>query len=135
VGLIVFELTNIPNAISVIEYGTYKPVKLPKSDLISSTKIDVKYPNYEQVIPKEKDITKVFDFIDIEKLLTYCKVAKNYSGNQEIVFKINNEQMQFFPDYIIDVITSWIKLTGLSVAFISFQTNKKALVFSFNRTY
>lgn len=96
------------------------------------TKIDAKYPNYAQVFPKEKDITKTFDFINIEKLLTYCKVAKNYAGNQEIVFKINNEQMQFFPDYIIDVITSWIKLTGLSYAFISFQTNKRALVFHAN---
>jgi hypothetical protein len=115
--------------------GVYKPVKLPKSDLISSTKIDVKYPNYQQVFPNEKDITKVFDYINIERLLTYCKVAKNYSGNQEIVFKINNEQMQFFPDYIIDVITSWIKLTGLSYAFINFQKNDEALVFSGNPTF
>jgi hypothetical protein len=122
-------LLNIPEADSGFE-GIYKPVKLPKSDSISSTKIDVKYPNYKQVLPTEKDITKVFDYINIEKLLIYCKVAKNYSGNQEIVFKINNEQMQFFPDYIIDVITSWIKLTGLSYAFINFQTKRKALVFS-----
>jgi hypothetical protein len=102
----------------------------PEAD--SLIKIDAKYPNYAQVFPKEKDITKTFDFINIEKLLTYCKVAKNYAGNQEIVFKINNEQMQFFPDYIIDVIASWIKLTGLSYAFISFQTNKRALVFHAN---
>ena len=127
-------LLNIPYADTGFE-GVYKPVKLPKSDLISSTKIDVKYPNYKQVIPTEKDITKVFEYINIEKLLTYCKIAKNFSGKNEIVFKINNEQMQFFPDYIIDVITSWIKLTGLSYADISFQTNRKALVFSGNPTF
>lgn len=120
--------------------GIYKPIKVSAKSLKEAfpegfTKIDAKYPNYEQVIPTEKDITKVFDYINIEKLLTYCKVAKNYSGNQEIVFKINDEQMQFFPDYIIDVITSWIKITGLSYAFISFQTNKKALVFSSNPTF
>ena len=117
--------------------GIYKPIKVSAKSLKEAfpegfTKIDDKYPNYAQVFPKEQDITKTFNFINIEKLLTYCKVAKNYSGNQEIVFKINNEQMQFFPDYIIDVITSWIKLTGLSYAFISFQTNKRALVFHAN---
>jgi len=99
------------------------------------TKIDAKFPNYAQVIPTEKDITKVFDYINIDKLLFYCKVASNYSGSQEVVFKINNEQMSFMPDLMIDVISSWIKLTGLSYAFISFQTNKKAIVFSGNPIY
>ena len=98
------------------------------------TKIDAKYPNYLQVIPTEKDITKVFQFINTDKLLIYCKVASKYTKGI-ITFKINDEQMSFTPEYIIGLITSWIKLTGLSYAFVSFQTNKRALIFSGNPTF
>jgi hypothetical protein len=98
------------------------------------TKIDAKYPNYPQAIPTEKDITKVFQFIDTDKLLTYCKVASNYT-KELITLKINDEQMSFTPEYIIGLISSWIKLTGLSYAFVSFQTIKQALVFSENPTF
>lgn len=98
------------------------------------TKIDAKYPNYLQVIPTEKDITKVFQFINTDKLLIYCKVASKYTKGI-ITFKINDEQMSFTPEYIIGLISSWIKLTGLSYAFVSFQTNKRALVFSGNPTF
>jgi hypothetical protein len=98
------------------------------------TKIDAKYPNYLQVIPTEKDITKVFQFINTDKLLIYCKVASKYTKGI-ITFKINDEQMSFTPEYIIGLISSWIKLTGLSYAFVSFQTNKRALIFSGNPTF
>jgi hypothetical protein len=109
--------------------GVYKKVKGDDG----FAKIDVKYPNYERVIPTEKDITKVIQYFDINKLLTYCKVASNYT-KQEITFKINDEQMSFMPEYIIAILTSWIKLTGITPD-ISFQNNKQALVFSLKPTF
>jgi hypothetical protein len=105
-----------------------------KKEKDGSVKIDVKYPNYAQVIPKETEITKVFKFINTDKLLLYCKVASKYT-REIITLKINDEQMSFKPEYIINLITSWIKLTGLSYAFVSFQTNKRALIFSGNPTF
>jgi hypothetical protein len=92
--------------------------------------IDGTYPLYPRIIANEKEITKVF-YIDILKLLTYCKVAKNYSGAREIVFKINNETMAFFPDLMINFLSSLIKLTGDTYWNVSFnKTNKQPLIFT-----
>ena len=93
-----------------------------------SVKIDATYPNYAQVIPKEKLIDKIL-YIDILKLLTYCKVAKNYSGKNEITFKVNDSTMSFSPDYIIAFLTSLVKLTGNIFWNVGYQTSKQALLF------
>jgi hypothetical protein len=119
--------------------GIYKPIKVSAKSLKESfpegfAKIYEKYPNYERVIPTEKDITKVFQYININKLLTYCKVASNYT-KEVITIRINDELMSFTPEYIIGLISSWIKLTGLSFSFVSFQNIKQALVFSGNPTF
>lgn len=105
--------------------GIYKKVKGQDG----FDKLDEKFPNYAQVIPNEKDSILSL-YIDIDKLLTYCKIASNYSGSQEVVFKINDEQMSFFPDLMINFLSSLIKLTGRLSLNVSFTTNKKALVFS-----
>lgn len=105
--------------------GVYKKVKGDDG----FTKLDVNYPIYSRIIPNEQDAILNF-YVDIEKLLTYCKIASNYSGSQEVVFKINDEQMSFFPDLMIEFLSSLIKLTGRLSLNVSFTTNKKALVFS-----
>jgi hypothetical protein len=102
--------------------GVYKPKEI-------STKIDIKFPNYENVIPKATQITKVF-YIDVLKLLTYCKVASNYSGKNEITFKVNDAVMHFDPTLTINFLSSLIKLTGQVFFDVSFETNKRTLVFS-----
>lgn len=107
--------------------GVYKPKEI-------STKIDIKFPNYENVIPKETQTTKVF-YIDVLKLLTYCKVASNYSGKNEITFKVNDEVMHFDPTLTINFLSSLIKLTGKVFWNVSFETSKRALVFSEYSSY
>ena len=78
-------LLTIPIPADISYRGIYKK---------GEVKVEATYPKYENVIPKEKEIDKVF-YIDISKLLTYCKVASNYSGNSEITFKVNDLQMSF----------------------------------------
>jgi hypothetical protein len=104
--------------------GIYKKTKTGV-EIINET-----YPLYPRIIANEKEITNVF-YIDIVKLLTYCKVAKNYSGEREIVFKINNDFMAFFPDLMINFLSSLIKLTGNTQWNVSFnKTNKQGLLFT-----
>jgi len=92
------------------------------------------FPNYSIVIPKIQDLTKVVE-IDVLKLLTYCKVARNYSGKTDaIVFKIHNTEIEFFPDVIIDFLNSLVKL-GWQTCYVGFQTNKKGLIFTKYRDY
>jgi hypothetical protein len=107
--------------------GVYNPKEV-------ATKIDATYPKYESIIPKVTSIDKVFN-IDILKLLTYCKVAKNYSAKNEITFKINDSVMSFNPDYIINFLTSLIKLTGITFWNVHYQTSKQALVFTKFKSY
>lgn len=122
-------LLTIPNSQDDFR-GIYKKIKGEEG----FTKIDGTYPKYESVIPKVTSIDKVFN-IDILKLLTYCKVAKNYSGKNEITFKVNDSQMSFNPDYIINFLTSLIKLTGINFWNVSYQTSKQALVFTKFKSY
>jgi hypothetical protein len=96
--------------------------------------INATYPKYQNVIRKEKDNVKVFS-IDILKLLTYCKVAKNYSGKNEITFKINDFGMSFNADYIIDFLSSLSKLGDNNFWYVSFNSVKEALVFTKNSSY
>jgi len=102
--------------------GVYKPNQI-------STKIDVNFPKYEAIIPKEKDTVKVF-YIDVLKLLTYCKVALNYSDKRQITFKVNGAEMYFDPVLFIDFLSSLIKLTGQVYWNVSYQTSKTALAFT-----
>lgn len=122
-------LLTIPTSEDIFE-GVYKKVK--EGD--GFAKIDVKYPNYAQVIPKETERLSVF-YVDILKLLTYFKVAKNYSGNKEVIFKINNEKMGVFPDLMINFLSSLIKLKGNEIDRVHYKTNKRALVFTELDTY
>jgi hypothetical protein len=117
-------LLTIPNSQDDFR-GVYKKNKGTEG----FTKIDVTYPKYEAVIPKETSVQKVFA-IDVFKLLTYCKVASNYSGKNEITFKINDSVMSFNPVYIINFLTSLIKLTGVNFWNVSYQNSKQALVFT-----
>jgi hypothetical protein len=96
--------------------------------------ITATYPKYEMVIRKQTDNVKVFP-IDILKLLTYCKVARNYSGKNEITFKINDSAMSFDADYIIDFLTSLIKADGFTLWNVSYKSNKEALVFTKYSSY
>lgn len=95
-----------------------------------SIKIDAKYPNYEPIIPKQTDIKKAC-YVDILKLLTYFKVAINYSDNKQIVFKIDGAEMSVAPDLMIDFLSSLIKLGGNQFMYVSFQSNKRFLTFSY----
>jgi hypothetical protein len=115
--------------------GVYKKEKLSSKSLKEVfpdgfIKLDVKYPNYAQVIPKEIEVKRVV-YIDILKLLTYFKVASNYSYNKEVVFKINDEKMAVFPDLMINFLSSLVKLGGSTFMNVSFQTNKRALIFTY----
>ena len=113
-------LLTIPIPVDISYRGIYKK---------GEVKVDATYPKYENVIPNEKLIDKTF-YIDVLKLLTYCKVAKNYSGKNEITFKVNDSPMSFNSDYIIDFLTSLIKLTGNVFWNVGYQSSKQALVFS-----
>jgi hypothetical protein len=113
-------LLTIPIPVDVPYKGIYKK---------DGVKVEATYPNYENVIPKETQITKVF-YIDVLKLLTYCKVASNYSGKNEITFKVNDAVMHFDPTLTINFLSSLIKLTGQVFFNVSFETNKRTLVFS-----
>jgi hypothetical protein len=114
-------LLTLPLPKSTFE-GVYKPKEI-------KTKISASYPKYEAIIPKQTSINKVLN-IDILKLLTYCKVASNYSGNREITFKINDSEMSFSPDLMIDFLSSLIKLTGGNYYYVGYQTNKQPLIFT-----
>jgi hypothetical protein len=118
-------LLTIPIPTDVSYKGIYKK---------DGVKVDATYPKYENVIPQDKIIDKNF-YIDVLKLLTYCKVAKNYSGKNEITFKVNNSPMSFNSDYIIDFLTSLIKLGGNAFWFVGYQSSKQALVFSKYESY
>ena len=116
-------LLTIPIPVDVSYKGIYKK---------DGVKVEATYPKYENVIPQ--DIDKTF-YIDVLKLLTYCKVAKNYSGKNEITFKVNNSPMSFNSDYIIDFLTSLIKLGGNAFWYVGYQSSKQALVFSKYESY
>ena len=118
-------LLTIPIPTDVSYKGIYKK---------DGVKVEATYPKYENVIPQDKIIDKTF-YIDVLKLLTYCKVAKNYSGNNEITFKVNNSPMSFNSDYIIDFLTSLIKLGGNAFWYVGYQSSKQALVFSKYESY
>jgi hypothetical protein len=119
--------------------GIYKKEKLSSKSLQEVfpdgvIKIDAKFPNYEPIIPKQSEIKKVF-YVDVLKLLTYFKVAKNYSDNTQIIFKIDGSEMSVAPDLMINFLTSLIKLGGNQFMYVSFQTDKRALIFSYYSTF
>jgi|LakMenEpi03Aug12_release.lakeMendotaPanAssembly.Ray.scaffolds.fasta_scaffold04820_35 hypothetical protein len=119
--------------------GIYKKEKLSSKSLQEVfpdgvIKIDAKFPNYEPIIPKQSEIKKVF-YVDVLKLLTYFKVAKNYSDNTQIVFKIDGSEMSVAPDLMINFLTSLIKLGGNQFMYVSFQTDKRGLIFSYYSTF
>lgn len=115
--------------------GVYFPKKYP-DEVKFVLASDIKYPNYVNIIPKKEDIKYVYQ-IDLKSLYTYLKVTSEIFNNkyQIINVEINKEQMAFFVRIMLDFVTSLIKLNIKDYVFVSFQSVKKALVFSFEKEF
>lgn len=107
---------------------------LSKYKETEQTTIDGKYPNYVAIIPESKNTVKYE--VDVYKLLQYTNVAIRYANQTTFAvnFKIYDEVMGFNGKFLIELLTTFLKL-GYDKVYGHFVGYTKAFVFSPNKNY
>lgn len=107
---------------------------LSKYKETEQTTIDGKYPNYVAIIPESKNTVKYE--VDVYKLLQYTNVAIKYANQTTFAvnFKIYDEVMGFNGKFLIELLTTFLKL-GYDKVYGHFVGYTKAFVFSPNKNY
>ena len=116
------------------EYEGVYNADLSKKKVGEQVKIDGKYPNYLEIIPKSKDSYGYY--IDVYKLLQYTNVAIKYSNNvtKAVNYKINDVVMGFNGKFLIEVLNTLLKL-GYDKVYSFYQSPTRALTFSPAKQY
>jgi hypothetical protein len=113
--------------------GVYNADLSKKKDS-EQVKIDGKYPNYEAIIPESKNTIKYE--VEVYKLLQYTNVALKYAHKYTFAvnFKIYDEVMSFNGKFLIEILTTFLKL-GHDKVYAHFVGYTKAFVFSPAKDY
>lgn len=118
-----------------LKKGVYIPEK--SGDEINFVfREDLQFPNYTNIVPKKSDIKTTYQ-VDLSTLYTYLKVLDNIFGKSlhQVNFEINKDQIAFDLQYMLEFVSSFIKLGIKDIVYVSFDSNKRALVFSFDKEY
>jgi hypothetical protein len=118
-----------------LKKGVYIPEK-SGDEIKFDYKEYLQFPNYLNVIPKKSDIKTTYQ-VDLSTLYTYLKVLDNIFGKSlgQVNFEINKDQIAFDLQYMLEFVSSFIKLGIKDIVYVSFDSNKRALVFSFDKEY
>lgn len=118
-----------------LKKGVYIPEK-SGDEIKFDFKEYLQFPNYLNLIPKKSDIKTTYQ-VDLSTLYTYLKVLDNIFGKSlgQVNFEINKDQIAFDLQYMLEFVSSFIKLGIKDIVYVSFDSNKRALVFSFDKEY
>jgi hypothetical protein len=96
---------------------------------------ELKYPNWQAVVPKDNPYTYE---IDTMKFYQYVSAAMNYANKstKQIAFKYDeNKAIGFNGEFLLQVLEAMMKIQSCPKIYLHMSEPSRAAIFSFEKTY
>lgn len=116
-------------------YATISKKYLADAKIKKDLFTDKKYLDYESVIPKASDATKVYE-ISLYKILQYNNVAQNYvnKATYQAVYSLDDTSIGFNSKFLTEIVETALKL-GHKKLYAFIRKPNNPVVFSTSKNY